>query len=621
MDPDQYDLHELLAHRPDYTTASGLHVVFYSEPQWDPDSPRWGATVTGLALPQRPLPTLLDQIVVVAEEAELGLNPLSLDQVRELLASIPLAPALVWTARRLLWLFDADECSADQLGLARKIFDGAPIIEHFEQFLQGAERSKRRVAFSEQQFHVLLRLCFESCAETEADVGWSDEREQRMRRALLGVTSLTGEAALRMQEERESLEDWLGFFFQNGAYNSKEQPLLAYQRVFHIFVDLATGEEAHRHPSFVDLEALSHLHFSASLSELFAVGFAAFASASGDGAKPDPANLGIAQEFPSYLAETAMADRHQSFSEALAAPRSFYVRGFVRSAADPVRLAWDVTPVLQKPFFELPGGGPLLLLSPRAATSWLTEGVYYRLLDAAAAEGERDTFTTFVGWLYERYLLEVFEAALPQRPSGGGAVHGEQAYGGDLTSDIAIDFGEDLVLCEIVSTRLPLGVRAEADEGEVEKFLEGAVLEKLDQLHRVVDDLSSGTAQIPGVEMSAVKRIWPVLINVGEITEGEVLFSFIKHRAQEVLDQAQCQPLTLLGVDDAETLAGMAAAGEAVIDVLAKKVSADYGELGLDRWLTDTREDPPPRLPLLEEQWDRSVEKMTQVLRLPRPAS
>jgi hypothetical protein len=87
------------------------------------------------------------------------------------------------------------------------------------------------------------------------------------------------------------------------------------------------------------------------------------------------------------------------------------------------------------------------------------------------------------------------------------------------------------------------------------------------------------------------------------------------------LDQAQCQPLTLLGVDDAETLAGMAAAGESVIDVLAGKVSAGYGELGLDRWLTDTREDPPPRLPLLEEQWDRSVEKMIQVLRLPRPAS
>jgi hypothetical protein len=621
VDSDQYDLRELFARRPDYTTASRLHLVFYGEPQWDQDSPGWGTTDLGLVLPQRPQPTLLDQIVVVAEEAELGLSSLSMGELRELLSSIPLAPALVWTARRLLWLFETDDGNDDQLGLTAKIFGEAQVVGRFESFLLGAERGERRVAFSEQQFHVLLRLCFESCAENEADVGWSDEREQRMRRALLGVTSLTGEAAVRMREERESLEDWLGFFLQNGAYNSKEQPLLAYQRAFHIFVDLAASEEARRHSSFVDLEALSRRHFSASLLELLAVGFAAFASASGDGAKPDPANLGLAREFSSYLAETAMADRHQSFSAALAAARSFYVAGFARSAADPVRLAWDMTPILQKPFFELPGGGPLLLLSPRAATSWLTEGAYYRLLDAAAAEGERDAFTTFVGWLYERYLLGVFEAALPQRPSGGGAVHGEQAYGGNLTSDIAIDFGEDLVLCEIVSTRLPLGVRAEADEAEVERFLERAVLEKLGQLHRVVDDLCSGAAQIPGVEVSAVERIWPILINVGEITEGEVLFSFIKRRAPGVLDQAHCQPLTLLGTDDAETLAGMAAAGESIIEILSEKVSAGYGELGLDRWLTDTREDPPPRLRKLEERWNHSVEQMAQVLSLPPPTS
>ena len=595
-----------------------MHVVFFGNPMPDSDSPDWVASPYGFALPQGSPPTLLDQIVVVAQESDLGLQSLTEEQIRALLAPIPLAPALAWTSRHLLRLWDADDEVADQIELAQRLFDpDAPIIERCRAFLAEGEEEERRVLFSEQQFHVLLRLCFESCADAEEDTTWDQERETAMRRALLGVTSITGEGAARLGEDSRSLEDWLGYFTQNGAYNSKEQPLLAYQRVLRVFVELAGSEAAREHPAFLDFDALSRDALGASVLELLSVAFAAFAGASRDEDPGHPGNFGVVRNFVEYLRPTAIGDRATIFAEALSAPRHFYIGGFERSRDDPVRLAWDITPIQQKPFFQLPENGPMLLLSPRGISSWLTDGVYYRLLDAAADQNHRNDFTTFVGWLYERYLLEIFELALPGRPAGEGRVHEEIKYGGELTSDISIDYGSDLVLFEVVSTRLPLGVRAEADEAELERFLNRAVLDKLHQLDRVITDLGTGKVGIPDVEIGAVKRIWPVLVNVGEMTEGEVLYEFIKRKAPDVLAQPGCQALTLLGVDDAEVLAGVAASGEDIPDVLAAKAADGYQAMGLARWVLDKRTEIPPRLTALEQRWQQLTEEMIAILRLP----
>lgn len=74
------------------------------------------------------------------------------------------------------------------------------------------------------------------------------------------------------------------------------------------------------------------------------------------------------------------------------------------------------------------------LVSPRALQSFLTDGIYYRFLDIAAAEGSRDAYTKFVGWLVERYVVELFEQGLGPRPTGHGRVHGEQLYAGELST-------------------------------------------------------------------------------------------------------------------------------------------------------------------------------------------
>lgn len=619
MATDDFDLKQLLANRPRMTTASGLEVIFYGEPEPDADSPIWNLSSGGLALPSRPAPSMLQQIVVTPQKSDLGLDATTEAELRELLRPLNVGPALVWTSRHLIRLWNLDDSDDDQIALAQEIFDpDAPIIAAFRRFLTSSTHGERRVLFSEQQFHVLLRLALESCSGPHEDTSWDRTKESVMRKALIGVTSITDAGTAGLQAAATTLTDWLGFFTQNGAYNSKEEPLLAYQRVFSVFVDLATSDQARAHPSFVSLENLSQKHFGASVEELLTVGFAASASAleTQDG---EPTSFGIVPRLAKFLEPTVLADRADHFAKLLSADKKFYVEGFARSRDDPARLAWDLTPVLQRPFFSLPGDGPLLLLSPRAMASWLTDGAYYRLLDAAAKDGARDAFTTFVGFLYEIYLVEVFRAALPDRDSGSGRVHGEVPYGGAMTSDIALDFGQDLVLIEIASTRLPLGVRAEGNEEELHRFLGRAVYSKVAQLSRVVDDLISEKVAIPDVLFSSVDRVWPVLVNVGELTEGEGLSEAIDG-AGDYLHQPQCQPLTLLGIDDAETLAGIAGGGGDLVGTLAAKIADGYGALSLHRWIEDKLPERPPRLAELEARWDRISKRMIDVLQL-RPPS
>jgi hypothetical protein len=247
-----------------------------------------------------------------------------------------------------------------------------------------------------------------------------------------------------------------------------------------------------------------------------------------------------------------------------------------------------------------------MLTSPRGLYSWLTDGWYYRLLDIEIERNERDDFTTYVGYLFETYVLELFQVALPDRTPGQGRVHGEQGYGAseEMTSDVTVDYGDDLLLFEVISRRLPLGVRAEADQEELENHLKRTFLDKIKQLDRVGRDILSGHARIPDVEPARIRQIWPVLVTAGDVTDSEPLWKWLNEKTPAgTFEDPKVQRLTLLDVEDIEILAGLVSAGEEINDIVTAKALSDYRELSLVRWLNDTRTQDPPRHPKIEERW------------------
>lgn len=609
MTTDEGPLERLLARGPTHQTVTGLLVIMGPTQQPDPES-GWRVNELNLALPDGPLPSLLDQFVAVPTEEDLEFAESTADDIRAWLGRVPYQPGAVWSARllRRLWLVRSD--LGGQLGLIKTVFGDANVVRCYEAFAADGDGRDKRALISEQQLHVLTRLVLESAGSDDGEFG--EAADLTMKRAMIAAGSLVGEAAARIRAEGQRLDDWIGFLAQNGVYNIRGDQLQAYQRMWRIYIELAASEQAGAHPRYCPFEQWSKEQSGASIEELVAVGFHALATSL---AEPERSDLEcLVAPMSLYLANTPLADRHAAFADALSGSRDYFQHGFVRSHDDPIRLAWDITPFLTKPFLALHDEA-LLLLSPRALHSWLSDGVHYRLLDRAIALGQRGQFTTFVGYLFETYVLEIFAEALAGHRAGRGRVHGEQRYsGGQETSDVAIDYGPDLVLCEVVSTRLPLGVRAEADQEELDRFLKRTIEDKLTQLDRVVNDLVEGRAHIPDVNMTAVDRVWPVLINVGELVEGEPVWAFIRHQATFQRHDV-CRPLTLLGVDDAETLAGMAASGESVVSILSAKQRDNYGELGFRRWLADTRETAPPRLPALEARWERNSQRMVDILK------
>ena len=518
---DETRAEELLRRHVTYTTPRGLHVVTARGVRSGAEQP-WGTTLSGIVAPGRGAPSLADKIVVVADETTFGLYRMSIDEVRELVAPLPYTVATIWAARMLRSLWPVRDDPEGQLQLARQVFGAGPFIARCQEFLSSSQVGERRYLFSEQTLHVLERIVLES-ARADEDYEWPEDAEVKMRR--LGCTSVVSAASVGAQGDADNADKWLGFFAQNGAYNANDDPLLAYQRTWRVYVELAQSDEARAHPQFVDFGALSRAASGAGLRELFAVGFSAMATAQMKD-NVEPAEEALTEPFEQFLSTTALAADHGTFTEALTAPRDFYAKAFVRSRADPLRLAWETTPFQQKPFLRLPRN-LLLSLSPRAVQGWLTDGVHYRLRDQAG----RGEFDAFVGSLFETYIHEVFAAALPDRPSGAGRVHADEPYGkggGELTSDVALDYGRDLILFEVVSTRLPLGVRAVRDDSELASYLQRTTLDKVKQLDRVVDDLLGGKAALDGVDMTHVERVWPVVVGIGEMVETELLWDRVR---------------------------------------------------------------------------------------------
>jgi len=565
------------------------------------------------------VPTMLGQIYVVADESALGLPVSTIDAVRAHLRTLPFTAAVERVADVAARLWPIRDEVTEQRRLLGQVVRSPARLSAYDGLLRRADDDfdGHLLVLDEQQLLVLQRLVVEEATADGSE--WTAANDAALEAAFLGVTTVAGEGTAHLHGAQRRLEDWVGFLMQNGSFNAGGQPLYALIRAHRLFIELPRTATAQQHHAALDFDAWTNESFNLSAEELFAAGFLAQATSVLGQRGPRGRTPGLLPPMSTYLSTTALASKAAAVQDALAAPREFFVTGFSKSKNNPARLAWEATPFQQRPFVLL-DDGRLALTSPRAIYSWLTDGWHYRLLDIAMQKRQRDAFTTFIGYLFETYVVELFQLALPARAAGNGTVHGEQSYGGgQLTSDVAVDYGDDLFLFEVVSTRLPLGVRAEADQAELEEHLTRTLLDKIEQLDRVAGDVLSDTARIPDVDAARLRRVWPVVITAGDITETEPLWKWLhEHIPPGTFADARVQPLQLLTVEDVEIIAGLVSHGEEIIDIIAAKARSDYRELGVVRWLADTRDEDPPRHPELKVRWERLIAAMESALGVQR---
>jgi hypothetical protein len=145
------------------------------------------------------------------------------------------------------------------------------------------------------------------------------------------------------------------------------------------------------------------------------------------------------------------------------------------------------------------------------------------------------------------------------------------------------------------------------------------------QLGVSIGALVDGTATLPGADMSAVKRIIPVVVSAGRLWQTRNLWAYLDRSR----DAAKCKPfedervlpLQVLDAGEYERLLALAHHGSHLGQLLARKASGPYRHRDLAVWL---KEDKPVadyhvRLPAVEAIFQSMIAELEPLYGTPDP--
>jgi hypothetical protein len=150
---------------------------------------------------------------------------------------------------------------------------------------------------------------------------------------------------------------------------------------------------------------------------------------------------------------------------------------------------------------------------------------------------------------------------------------------------------------------------------EVSKLL----VTKADQLGRCIGHLLDTSAALPGIDMGAVKRIWPVVVSVGYVLQSPNLWEYLRSsldsEKSKPFQHPRVQPLQVLTIDDYEKLMGLVSIGETLSTMLERKTSGAFRDRDLSAWLHGDPRAPSdkPRHPALEARWQQMGDRVISI--------
>jgi hypothetical protein len=576
-----------------FRAASGLWLPS-SVRDWDRRvSLELGRDSTGMQIVAvlNELPDSANQVHAFIDERAIGLPISTLPAQINRVARVAFESAAFYISGLTLATSGASPTAERQRELAKALISDPDIAEGIDSALASG---KGTVVFAEQHLAALARLAVKH-ADRSRPVDL-DRELQTLERALLGCSALAMSDTERLTGEHMDRFDAVSFFVHSGAYYSREPLLEALARNSWLYQDLADSPEARAHAEWRDLDEWAIESSGLRLREQYAVGMAALAAARVLDEEGDLAGRGLLSANWASEVSDRLGVPVEPVRNALSAEPAWYAHQFkeieARNALSDAAAAagWTTSPFETKPFVQL-RDGRLLLWSPRVMTSWLTDGFYYRSLTQAAVHEDISAFTGFNGWLVEQYGREIVEQALPPtKPAGSGRALRSVKYDSPLgeidSPDIALDYGQDLVLVEVRSGRLKLDTRLTGDPARVQRDLRVLIVEKAQQLSRRIDDYHDEHLELDGVDRQHVTRIWPVVLSGATLLMAEMVYDWIVEEIGDHLQQPTVQPLTILDMADWEQLCGLLEAGWSAPELLERKTGA-YRRLDWRRMVFD----------------------------------
>ncbi len=545
----------------------------------------------------RPPPSEFDQMSVFIDERALGLPETRLTGLRALVRLLPFESAMLSLA---LLSLRAERVLTDPVGqwdLARWFYEGWPdLLARYEQVRQ---HSPARPIFSPQPIAMLMRLVIEEARE-EPSAELTANEFHTLQRAVLGAHSV-----LEDPLGTATTEAIVAYELQASSFFNRP-PVLEEMVRSDEFLRLMRSEELHDSDNYVPVDQWLTAS-GLTPEEQWVLGFG-LSAATNTFATAAPTPRIEAQHLDELLTKLGLPNTPHDVP-IISASRTELQASFSALGGSPA-LSWEFRPFKSTPFLRF-GNGDLLLLGMPWALSWLGEGFHYRALRHAQAQGQAEVlrYSRFMGEVVERYALDLAHAAMDSHAT----VLGEQRYGkggGKRTSDIAVVWGEELILFEVHARRVTASAMATGEVtealGEVSKLL----VVKVDQVAGCIDALLDGTATLPGVDLASIERIWPVVVSVGHLMQTAPVWKYVRESIRDdttgALATARVQPLQLLDIADYERLLGIVEAGASLPDMLARKTAGPFRERDFAAWLYGDSAAPSDgsRPSVLEKRWE-----------------
>jgi hypothetical protein len=556
------------------------------------------------------IPYARDQWITVVTEEALDLPVTDRDTLVALAQELPFELTMIAVSRLLAELAHVRTDAEAQVALARALFQDEALARRIESFVAEAGDGPQRVVFAEQNLTALERLLVLHAVDDAGRAAMTPGEIAKAKRAILAAPTVVEAAESRLRNAAQADEDIaFAYMIQNGAYNELPAPLNAVVRTYEMFVEIA--RESHENEHACPLDEWFANDYGLSVEEQFAIGYGCHAASRVLEPHPDVEGRGVV--LPPL--NSALYREHQvEIDDLLTATREWYAERFGELGQSDGSLAWERTPFLQRPLLRY-SDGPWRVVTPRAFQSWLSDGFYHRALHSAQERDREEQsqrsfwtlrFTRFFGHLAEQYCLRIAQGIYEAENSV--TVSGEQTYGrggGLKTTDVAVASDRQLVLFEVVTARLNREMQVEGDPVLLAEALERMVFKKARQLARVARDVISGRAIIPGVDRAHLDKIWPVVVTAGgSLFQTELLWNRIDAGIPAELGEGVVQPLTMLDLEEYETLLGHIPLSYSLTDILAEKAAGAYGRVEFIRFQRDVLGTPnTTRPPVLEERW------------------
>lgn len=543
-----------------------------------PEVPEGSLVVVG-----RP-PSDLDPIFVAPEAEALGIPPVSIATVEELLGRLPFEPAMMALAVIGASAWFAGNDRSKHLRLAEDVFGtDRPIFDKLKEFVA---EGLNHLIFNEQHITVLMRLLITGSASAEDGMReLTNEEVELLLMALVGVATPIAEAGNEVADPAQPT-DWVPFLVRSGLYFDKTDLGSDQGRAHALFVDLfsAADSEGHR---WCDLSGWMAEDLASMQEQL------GFAYAMGVWSKGLDEDASLVERKVAIIRDGLLAGQlpeatTEKLVAAIGADRGELAERFHQSGESLDHVIWDRVPFEQRPFLRLTDGR-MILMSPRFLHAWMGEGFYYRLLDSAAARqlpgSSRRTmsrrFTEFHGEMVESYVLALTaDSHREQRRVGLATVSGEQRYTGadgseSLSPDTVISYGAELVAIEVTGGRPARRARVISDPTEMLEVIR-RVVGKMEELDAAINDILASRVEVNDLDLTLLERVWPVVIVPSTILQSEMLWSHIEAEAPELFGDPRVQAPTLFSIEDYEHALGLVETGHGLPALLGARLNSVF---------------------------------------------